>query len=269
MTNSWSAFLGRLRTAWQRSLTPRKPRKGQSRRRPALELLEDRAVPAAGFFQGFELDAAGWNAVVGVASGTHGVTSRTGNFHGEVAQGSSAYTWFGPSKEAGYTATFPQGGFTTSVDVYFDPTGLAAATTANDTRFDYSVAINDAAGNHRRDFAVNAGYYNDAGAGPRFVISASNDAGLGSSYPKNPDRDPFAITTRRWYSMQNRVFDRGNCVLAVELSVKDASGATLHTWTLSNATDIIGSTVGGNRYGLFATQELPSLAIENSFQPKP
>src|SRR5262245_61352986 len=45
MTNSWSAFLGRLRAAWRRSPTPRKSRKGRTRR-PALELLEDRAVPA-------------------------------------------------------------------------------------------------------------------------------------------------------------------------------------------------------------------------------
>src|SRR5262249_2605019 len=155
---------------------------------------------------------------------------------------------------------------TTSVDVYLDPTELAAATTANDSRFDYTVAINDAAGNHRRDFVFNAGYYDDAGAGPRFVISASNNAGRGSSFPQNPGRDPFAITPSGWYTFQHRFFDSGNGVLAVQLSIKDASGDTLHAWTLSDASDIIGSTVGGNRYGWFATQELPFLAIENSFQ---
>ena len=46
MTNIYSTFLGRLRAAWRRSLTPRKSQKGQPRRRPALELLEDRAVPS-------------------------------------------------------------------------------------------------------------------------------------------------------------------------------------------------------------------------------
>ncbi|HEV2689036.1 MAG TPA: hypothetical protein VGV35_10785, partial [Bryobacteraceae bacterium] len=37
-----------------------------------------------------------------------------------------------------------------------------------------------------------------------------------------------------------------------------------HTWTLSDPTDIIGSTVGGNRYGWFASQEFNFLAIDNS-----
>ena len=70
---------------------------------------------------------------------------------------------------------------------------------ANDTRFDWDSALNDASGNFRRDFVFNAGYYNDSdatGTGPRFVISASNNAGRGSAFPKNPGRDPFGGPTR-------------------------------------------------------------------------
>ena len=36
------------------------------------------------------------------------------------------------------------------------------------------------------------------------------------------------------------------------------------TWTLSDPSDVIGSTVGGNRYGWFVTNEFPFLAFDNS-----
>jgi len=54
----------------------------------------------------------------------------------------------------------------------------------NDTRFDWSSAVSTPSCAHRRDFVFNAGFYTDAdatGAGPRFVISASTNAGRGSS----------------------------------------------------------------------------------------
>ena len=35
-------------------------------------------------------------------------------------------------------------------------------------------------------------------------------------------------------------------------------------WTLSDPSDVIGSTVGGNRYGWFATDEFPFLAFDTS-----
>jgi hypothetical protein len=37
----------------------------------------------------------------------------------------------------------------------------------------------------------------------------------------------------------------------------------LNTWTLSDATDLIGSAVGGHRYGWFDFQQFPVLAIDN------
>ena len=36
------------------------------------------------------------------------------------------------------------------------------------------------------------------------------------------------------------------------------------TWTLSDPSDIIGKTVGGNRYGWFLTDEFPHLAFDTS-----
>jgi len=38
----------------------------------------------------------------------------------------------------------------------------------------------------------------------------------------------------------------------------------LFTWTLSDSSDIIGQTVGGNRYGWFAQDEFPYLAFDTS-----
>jgi hypothetical protein len=51
--------------------------------------------------------------------------------------------------------------------------------------------------------------------------------------------------------------------LAVDLRLSTLSGAPLKTWTLSDPTDIIGSTVGGHRYGWFDFQQFPVLAIDN------
>lgn len=223
------------------------------------------------YSQGFEADNSGWNVFSGahatrVASGTNGVASKTGSFHAEA--GTAVTHWGGYSFTPGCTGsscsgTFPADGYTTAVDIYLD----MAATTTNDKRFDFSSAINVPAGAHRRDFVFNAGFYNDTdvtGSGPRFVISASNNATRSSSYPKNPGRSPFTITTTGWYTFKHKFYNNGGGVLAVDLSIINASGTTINTWTLSDPTDIIGSTVGGNRYGWFVANEFSFLAIDNS-----
>ena len=215
------------------------------------------AIPvlaATHYFQGFETDILDWSYVTRVASGTNGVTSAAGAFHAEAADG--AFTRFG-----GYESTFPNGGYTTSVDVYLNvETG-----NANDTRFDWSSAIGMPDGTFRRDFVFNAGFYNDSdatGDSPRFVINASNNATRSGAFPKNSGW--FSITTTGWYTFEHHFRNAGLGVLAVDLSISTLNGAPLHTWTLSDSTDIIGSTVGGHRYGWFAIQEFPILAIDNA-----
>ncbi len=42
-----------------------------------------------------------------------------------------------------------------------------------------------------------------------------------------------------------------------------ATGTEMGTWTLSDPSDIIGTTVGGNRYGWLVTNSFASLAIDN------
>jgi hypothetical protein len=213
------------------------------------------ALAAIHYFQGFETDTFDWTGATRVASGTHSIASAAGAFHAEVA--SDAFTRFG-----GYESTFPAGGYTTSIDVYLnvDPGN------ANDTRFDWDSSINDSTGAFRRDFIFNAGFYNDndtTGSVPRFVISASNNSSAGSAYPKNPGRDPFTITATGWYTFEHHFYDKGLGVLAVDLKISTLSGAPLHTWTLSDPSDVIGTTVGGHRYGWFDFQQFPILAIDD------
>jgi hypothetical protein len=220
-----------------------------------LALAAVQVLAAIHYFQGFETDTYDWTGgVAQVASGTNGVSSAAGAFHAEAADG--AYTRFG-----GYEATFPAGGYTTSVDVYLN----VGAGNANDTRFDWDSAINMPDGTFRRDFIFNAGFYNDSdgtGSGPRFVISASNNSSPGSAYPKNPGRDPFTIVATGWYTFEHHFNNIGG-VLAVELRITTLDGTELHHWTLSDPSDIIGTTVGGHRYGWFDFQQFPILAIDN------
>jgi hypothetical protein len=222
----------------------------------------------ATFFQGFETDTSGWTGATRVASGTDGVPSKTGGFHAEDANGNAlTYTFWG-----GESKTFPPGGYTTSVDIYLDisPPYMTGSLMPypDDTRFDWTSAIGTPQCDHRRDFVFNAGFYTDTdttGTGPRFVISASNNAGRGSSFPKNPGRMPYTILVEGWYTFEHRFRDNGSGVLAVDLTIKNAAGLPLMTWTLSDPSDIIGTTVGGNQYGWFVQNEFPAgLAFDNS-----
>src|SRR2546423_5137209 len=162
---------------------------------------------------------------------------------------------------AGYSKTFPPGGYTTSIDIYLDisppyMTG-SLAPYPNDTRFDWTSAISTTECGHRRDFVFNAGFYTDTdatGSGPRFVISASNNAGRSGAFPKNPGRMPYTIYMEGWYTFEHRFYavpPTPGGVLRVDLTIKNAAGVPLFNWPLSDPPDVIGPTVGGNRYGWF------------------
>jgi len=195
------------------------------------------------------------------------VLSKTGAFHAED-QNLNGLTF---TRWGGYSDTFPVGGYTTTIDVYLDisPPYMNGGVTPypNDTRFDWSSAINTPNCEHRRDFVFNAGFYTDAdatGSGPRFVISASNNATRSGANPKNPGRMPYTVYAEGWYIFEHRFRDNGFGVLAVDLTLKNAAGVPLMTWTLSDPSDVIGSTVGGNRYGWFVINEFPFLAFDNA-----
>ena len=231
----------------------------------AVMIAAAATVTFAAFFQSFETDTAGWTGATRVATPSHGVVSKTGAFHAE-AQNNRPFTFWG-----GASQTFPPGGYTTSVDIYLDisPPYMTGSLLPypNDTRFDWTSAIGTPSCGHRRDFVFNAGFYTDTdttGTGPRFVISASTNAGRGSSFPKNPGRMPYTINVEGWYTFEHRFRDNGAGVLAVDLTIKNAAGVPLMTWTLSDPSDIIGTTVGGNQYGWFAQNEFPFLGFDTS-----
>ena len=214
------------------------------------------AVSAAGvlyFYNGFEVNADGWFGVSKVATGTNGVPSASGGYHAEVPSGDGSFTRWGA-----YSSTFPAGGYSTFVDVYLN---TALATGSNDVRFDYSSAISGTDGLHRRDFVFSVG--TDPTTAGRFVMSVSNNT---PGWPANPDRDPFSVTEAGWYTFKHSFYDDGTGALAVDLSVLNAAGDVLNTWTLSDPSDIIGTTVGGNRYGWFVTNEFAFLAIDETIR---
>jgi hypothetical protein len=70
--------------------------------------------------------------------------------------------------------------------------------------------------------------------------------------------------TSGWYTFEHDFAGVPLGPLVVTMTVKDKLGAVLGSWTLSDPTDIIGVTVGGNRYGWFVQNEIDDLAIDNS-----
>lgn len=249
-----------------RSIIPNRPRSFAGIVSVAL-ILGAAGLGLAAYFQSFETDTYDWTGATQVSTLTHGVPSKLGAFHAEnqAPMGTPFTRW------SGYSRTFPPGGYTTTIDIYLDiaPPYMTGSATPypNDTRFDFSSAINNTNCGHRRDFVFNGGFYTDTdatGTGPRFVFTASNNAGRGGANPKNPGRMPYTINVEGWYTFEHRFRDNGAGVLAVDLTIKNAAGLPLVTWTLSDPSDVIGVTVGGNRYGWFATNEFPYLAFDNS-----
>jgi len=226
-----------------------------------------------GYDQDFEVDDFGWN-VFGMAfvstrvmSGTNGVPSAGGLWHSEALR--AATNWGGYGAVCGCSSNtcaagrpFPANGYRTSIDIYLNVDGGWA----NNTRFDFSSAINSPAGMHRRDFIFNGGFYNamdltGPGAGTnRFIVAASNNS------PGTPKLgvSPIAIGTTGWYTFVNEFYDAGAGVLACRFSIRDSNGFVLVEWVRSDPTDIIGSTVGANRYGWFPVNEFPFLGIDNA-----
>ena len=216
------------------------------------------------YFNGFETNTAGWDNTNRVSSGTGGVASATGSFHANAATTGNSFTRFGGYNfGAGNAVPTAFQGYQTSVDVYLNVGG----SWANDTRLDFSSAINNASGVHLRDFIFNGGFYNDA-TGPgantnRFVFSASNNAQRGSAFAKNPARSPIAISNTGWYTFQHTFYEASG-FLAVDMKVLNATAIPVGSWTLGGAADPIAG-VGGNRYGFFNFNEFGAqLAFDNA-----
>ncbi len=262
-----------------------------------LGLMLVPGVASADYFQGFETDTSGWNnfgpgtihrEASGYANGggyADGIPSAAGGFHARLrhtqADGAGAdcappfaqaspdcagpFTRWG--KAASANPTFPDGGFTTEVDVYLD---TAWATTHPDHRFDFTSEINNSGGTFLQDFVFNAGT-----AGSTWVIGTSTNAGRGSTFPANPCpspsaapnacRTPTPISASGWYTLQHRFYEdtgvnAGN--LSVDLNILDAGGTLVSSRTIHTNHAI--ANVGGDRIGWFANNEVHDLAIDNA-----
>jgi hypothetical protein len=121
---------------------------------------------------------------------------------------------------------------------------------------------------YRRDFVFNVGLYIDTGTcnvgnGSRFVISGSNNATRSGANPCNASA--ITITSKGWYTFTHRFTDDGGVLVGtLQVRARGAGGSPLGEWILTDASDVIGTTVGGNRYGWIVIQEFPELHIDNS-----
>ena len=238
-------------------------------------------APPGPYFNGFETNTAGWSnfqgaTVTRVPSGdtsatyASGVPAASGGYYARLGLdpnpdsctfgGGTARIYYGPyTNWGGYSALFPPGGYSTGVDIYLD---ADYARTHLDTRFDWDSAVSNATGGFRRDFVFNVGT-DPLG----FVITASNNATRCGADPANPGRTPVHVVTSGWYTFKHTFtgVDGGPLVVNLQL-INKTTNAVIGTWNLSDATDIIGTTVGGNRYGWFVQNEFDGLPIDNSFR---
>lgn len=233
--------------------------------------LNAAAMAAAPYFEGFESPtwtpgSPGWTNYTGgsiqrVASGggIAGVASASGDAHAELFNlqpgsdvfnqptigRSSPFTQFG-----GYGSSFGPG-FVASIDVYLDPTWV------DGQGFDYSVGANNQSGNHLRDFMFHVGVDNGA-----LKVNASNNTDGNFNAFKLNNGANYTVAAAGWYTLEQEFHDNGGN-LAVALNLKDDIGTVLYSKTLTTNDDIA-STVGGNRYGWFAYNNIEGLAIDNA-----
>jgi len=180
----------------------------------------------------------------------------------------------------GYNQTFPSGGYRTYVAIYLDTTW---AGNNPDRRFDFTSAVtNGATGMHLRDFAFNAGTSRTTDPSPKgFYINASTNAGRSGAnpYPSCPPgpgcRTPVLIRSSGWYTFRHTFRNSGG-FLAVDFDIFPLGSGTAVPgghWTIVTSDCFAPCTpaptygvVGGNRYGWFANEEIPDLAIDNSLR---
>jgi hypothetical protein len=251
---------------------------------PALVASAD--APPGPYFNGFETNTAGWfpfsggtitRRPSGYSTGpggyADGIASAMGSYHARLGLdqnpnicffgGGSAPIHRGPlTNWGGFSSIFPTGGYTTRVDIYLD-VQWAMAPGHFDKRFDWSSAINTPTGTHRRDFVFNVG--TDALG---FVMTAGNNGDRCSSFPANPGHAPVVhITQSGWYTFEHTFTGVAGGPLTVVMRLIDQATNTPvpgAVWVLMPPGDIIGVTVGGNRYGWFVQNEIDELAIDNS-----
>ncbi len=230
----------------------------------------------ASYFQGFESPCFGppyqpgsgeldwvryYSEVVRVATGTAGIVSRNGFFHSEMrpplptapGPNTGAYTRLG-----GYRTGFG-GGFTVELDVYFDLSDPRVQSGINaDYGWDSTAAVNNQAGAHRRDFIFHAAS-NSSG---QILIGSSNTSAF-APVPNLASGPHYVVAASGWYTLQWVFRDAGDGTLAVDTNLRASGGNLLWSRTLNDASDLIATQIGGNRYLWFVFMQSSRLAMEN------
>ncbi|MDN4477183.1 S-layer homology domain-containing protein [Demequina sp. SYSU T00039] len=199
------------------------------------------------------------DGVIGVTramSGISGLDAASGCFYAIAAQnlddGDYAYQF---TRFGGYGDTFPAGGWTASADFYLD---VDVATGGSLDQFDWSVAANGSDGAHQRDYIFHA---QSAGAGS-WTIGASNNSGFVGVGASPLTGDTLTVTESGWYTFAHDFRDEAG-VLAVDMTVLDADGVELASWTRTSPADTIPDAVGANRYGWITVNGFEQLPIDN------
>ncbi|WP_082099674.1 S-layer homology domain-containing protein [Demequina maris] len=210
--------------------------------------------------------------VTSVSSYVNGFENGTGNVGlvtrangGTLASSGCWYaeapvTNYGTHASAGKVSTvyggsatyFPNAGYTTSADFYLDkgaPLG----------QFAWDSSVNGTDGALQRDFIFVAG---SNGSGT-WRVDTTGSAATSSPYRSSYSGNAISITESGWYTFRHRFYAEGGRLYA-EMTVRDASGATLGTWTRGgNAGDLIPTLVGGSREGWLINNSYADLRMDN------
>ncbi len=248
-------------------------------------------APPAFYSNGFETNTSGWLAPAGYGTLTRQtsgytnsggyadlIASATGTYHARLSGASCTLPdpCYGPfTYWGGYYQKFPINGYRTELNIYLD---TAWASNHPDVRFDYVSSIGNQDGTFQRDFVFNAGT-NLAGdpSAAGFYINATPNSFRANTYPQNtcptpgasqpPNvcRTPVHITTSGWYTFKHRFYDDGTGHLAVNLQIFPLGNVVaVADWTIYSGDSM--ATLGGNRYGWLANEEIPDLPIDDSLR---
>ena len=191
------------------------------------------------------------NDVTRVGTGDNGIASSGGVGHGTVGVSSTRFTRFG-----GYSSVFGSG-FSVCQDIYLDPTWDL------EQGFDWSVAVSDQAGAHRRDFIWRVGVVDEIG----LVVNASNNTDFGfNSFKLTTENSGnyYTVASAGWYTFESVFYDAGG-LLFVDYNLYNSGGGLVHSITRGgNPADVIATDIGGNRYGWMTYNNVDRLAIDNT-----
>jgi len=196
-----------------------------------LDIYNTNDDPTFGFHQDFTANADG----VLTAGGYGELTLGGGEALLKGVNGTGPFTRFD-----GYRDTFVDG-LTAEVKVYLDTSWNTGE------GFDYSVAANNQANNHLRDFIFHIIKTDDG-----LFVGADNNGNTGENLNSNPTGKTEVATTG-WYTLQH-VFSKTSgpdASLVVTMNLVNDLGVVVFSEVRNSPADLIDTIVGGQRYGWF------------------